>query len=151
MRLAFVTNFPLLDSENGDYVFNLIKNLRQSEHVAQITLITNKSYGKFDFCFEEKGCKVIIKESWVRGKFNSNSICNYLEYLNPSIILYNLKKLDVDELTSKRKIEMISTSTYKVEKFDEFPIWLEIRDQQEFFKVKDLFGDVYKKNNISVA
>jgi glycosyltransferase involved in cell wall biosynthesis len=92
MKLAIVTAFPPSKVTLNEYAYHLVKHFRQKNDITEIVLLTDKTKGKKDISYTEKGCKITIKECW---EFNSYSnIINVTKAINktkPDAVLFNLQ------------------------------------------------------------
>ena len=92
MKLAIVTAFPPSKVTLNEYAYHLVKHFRQKDEITEIVLLTDKTKGKKDISYTEKGCKITIKECW---EFNSYSnIINVTKAINsskPDAVLFNLQ------------------------------------------------------------
>ncbi len=94
MKLAIVTAFPPSKVTLNEYGYHLIKQFRIKEKIEELILMTDEVVEIKHLNFEEKGCKITIKNCW---KFNS---CKNMITLNkalnetkPDAILFNLQFL----------------------------------------------------------
>ncbi|MGB5819022.1 MAG: glycosyltransferase [Saonia sp.] len=94
MRLAIVTAYPPSKVTLTEYGYHLVKHFRLQQEVSEIILITDRTEGKKDLSFEEKGCKITVKECW---NFNSYTnifhIGNVISETKPDAVLFNLQFL----------------------------------------------------------
>ncbi|WP_298484377.1 glycosyltransferase [uncultured Maribacter sp.] len=94
MKLAIVTAYPPSKVTLTEYGYHLVKHFRLQDQVTEITLITDKTKELKDLNFEEKGCKITVKEAW---DFNSYSnifrINKAISESKPDAVLFNLQFL----------------------------------------------------------
>lgn len=94
MKLAIVTAYPPSKVTLTEYGYHFVKHFRLQKEVTEIILITDKTKGEKDLNFEEKGCKVTVKECW-----NFNDYTNVLKVnkviasTKPDAVLFNLQFL----------------------------------------------------------
>jgi glycosyltransferase involved in cell wall biosynthesis len=92
MKLAIVTAYPPSKVTLNEYAYHLVKHFRQKKGITEIVLLTDKTEGKKDIIFIEKGCKITVKECW---EFNSYlNLINVTKALNntqPDAVLFNLQ------------------------------------------------------------
>lgn len=94
MKLAIVTAYPPSKVTLTEYGYHLVKHFRLQDQVTEIILITDKTKELKDLSFEEKGCKITVKEAW---DFNSYSnifrINKAISESKPDAVLFNLQFL----------------------------------------------------------
>ncbi len=94
MKLAIVTAYPPSKVTLTEYGYHLVKHFRLQDQVTEIILITDKTKELKDLNFEEKGCKITVKEAW---DFNSYSnifrINKAISESKPDAVLFNLQFL----------------------------------------------------------
>ncbi|WP_299431919.1 glycosyltransferase [uncultured Maribacter sp.] len=94
MKLAIVTAYPPSKVTLTEYGYHLVKHFRLQDQVTEIILITDKTKELKDLSFEEKGCKITVKEAW---DFNSYSnifrINKAISETKPDAVLFNLQFL----------------------------------------------------------
>ncbi|RKR14187.1 glycosyltransferase involved in cell wall biosynthesis [Maribacter vaceletii] len=94
MKLAIVTAYPPSKVTLTEYGYHLVKHFRLQDQVTEIILITDKTKERKDLSFEEKGCKITVKEAW---DFNSYSnifrINKAISATKPDAVLFNLQFL----------------------------------------------------------
>lgn len=94
MKLAIVTAYPPSKVTLTEYGYHLVKHFRLQKEVTEIILITDKTKGEKDLNFEEKGCKVTVKECW---NFNDHTnvfkVNKVIASTKPDAVLFNLQFL----------------------------------------------------------
>lgn len=92
MKLAIVTAYPPSKVTLNEYAYHLVKHFRQHTQVSEIILLTDITPKDADINFEEKGCKITVKQCW---KFNSYrnifSVMNAIKLTKPDAVLFNLQ------------------------------------------------------------
>jgi len=92
MKLAIITAYPPSKVTLNEYAYHLVKHFRQKAEVSEIVVLTDATPEAADISFEEKGCKITIKQCW---KFNSYtnvfSILQAIRKTTPDTILFNLQ------------------------------------------------------------
>ena len=94
MKLAIVTAYPPSKVTLTEYGYHLVKHFRLQKEVSEIILITDKTKGKKDLSFEQKGCKITMKECWSFNSYaNILNISKTIFESKPDAILFNLQFL----------------------------------------------------------
>lgn len=92
MKLAIVTAYPPSKITLTEYAYYLVKSFRLHSDVEELILLTDFTPEEKDLTFEEKGCKITVKECW---KFNSYSnlfsVMNAVSETKPDGVLFNLQ------------------------------------------------------------
>ena len=92
MKLAIVTAYPPSKVTLNEYAYHLVKHFREHTQVSEIILLTDITPKDADINFEEKGCKITVKQCW---KFNSYrnifSVMNAIKLTKPDAVLFNLQ------------------------------------------------------------
>ncbi|SEC10336.1 Glycosyltransferase involved in cell wall bisynthesis [Maribacter dokdonensis] len=94
MKLAIVTAYPPSKVTLTEYGYHLVKHFRLQKEVTEIILITDKTKGEKDLNFEEKGCKVTVKECWNFNDYtNVFKVNKVIASTKPDAVLFNLQFL----------------------------------------------------------
>lgn len=94
MKLAIVTAYPSSKVTLTEYGYHLVKHFRLQKEVREIILITDKTKGEKDLNFEEKGCKVTVKECWNFNDYtNVFKVNKVIASTKPDAVLFNLQFL----------------------------------------------------------
>ena len=94
MKLAIVTAYPPSKVTLTEYGYHLVKHFRLQKEVTEIILITDKTKGEKDLNFEEKGCKVTVKECWSFNDYtNVFKVNKIIASTKPDAVLFNLQFL----------------------------------------------------------
>ncbi len=94
MKLAIVTAYPPSKVTVTEYGYHLVKHFRLQKEVTEIILITDKTKGEKDLNFEEKGCKVTVKECWNFNDYtNVFKVNKVIASTKPDAVLFNLQFL----------------------------------------------------------
>jgi len=94
MKLAIVTAYPPSKVTLTEYGYHLVKHFRLQKEVTEIILITDKTKGEKDLNFEEKGCKVTVKECWNFNDYtNVFKVNKVIASIKPDAVLFNLQFL----------------------------------------------------------
>ena len=94
MKLAIVTAYPPSKVSLTEYGYHLVKHFRLQKEVTEIILITDKTKGEKDLNFEEKGCKVTVKECWNFNDYtNVFKVNKVIASTKPDAVLFNLQFL----------------------------------------------------------
>jgi len=94
MKLAIVTAYPPSKVTLTEYGYHLVKHFRLQKEVTEIILITDKTKGEKDLNFEEKGCKVTVKECWNFNDYtNVFKVDKVIASTKPDAVLFNLQFL----------------------------------------------------------
>ncbi|WP_271782176.1 glycosyltransferase [Aquimarina algiphila] len=92
MKLAIVTAYPPSKVTLNEYAYHLVKYFRQHTEVSEVILLTDITPKEADVQFEEKGCKITVKQCW---KFNSYSnifsVMKAVKQTKPDAVLFNLQ------------------------------------------------------------
>jgi glycosyltransferase involved in cell wall biosynthesis len=92
MKLAIVTAYPPSKVTLNEYGYHLVKHFRKNTEITELILLIDRTEGEKELVFEEKGCKITIKECW---SFNSfSNILNVTRAINeakPDSVLFNLQ------------------------------------------------------------
>lgn len=92
MKLAIVTAYPPSKITLTEYAYYLVKSFRQHNDVEELILLTDKTEGPKDIEFEEKGCKITIKECWSFNSYsNLFSVSRAISDTKPDAVLFNLQ------------------------------------------------------------
>ncbi|WP_298502287.1 glycosyltransferase [uncultured Maribacter sp.] len=94
MKLAIVTAYPPSKVTLTEYGYHLVKHFRLQEQVSEIVLITDKTVEDKDLNFEEKGCKITVKEAWDFNSYtNLFRVNKAISQTKPDAVLFNLQFL----------------------------------------------------------
>ncbi|MEY8850072.1 glycosyltransferase [Psychroserpens sp. XS_ASV72] len=92
MKLAIVTAYPPSKVTLNEYAYHLVKHFRQMEELSEIVLLTDRTEGQKDLSFEEKGCRITVKECWSFNSYaNIVSVTKALNKTKPDAVLFNLQ------------------------------------------------------------
>lgn len=94
MKLAIVTAYPPSKVTLTEYGYHLVKHFRLQEEVTEIVLITDVTTEAKDLTFQEKGCKITVKECWNFNDYsNFFKVSKVISKTKPDAILFNLQFL----------------------------------------------------------
>ncbi len=94
MKLAIVTAYPPSKVTLTEYGYHLVKHFRLQDQVTEIVLITDKTVEPKDLNFEEKGCKITVKEAWSFNSYrNIFKVNKAISQTKPDAVLFNLQFL----------------------------------------------------------
>lgn len=92
MKLAIVTAYPPSKVTLNEYAYHLVKYFRQKKRITEIVLLTDKTEGKKDIIFIEKGCKISVKECWEFNSYlNLINVTKAIHNTQPDAVLFNLQ------------------------------------------------------------
>jgi glycosyltransferase involved in cell wall biosynthesis len=92
MKLAIVTAYPPSKVTLNEYGYHLVKSFRLKEKITELILLTDKTNGDKDLCFQQDGCKIVIKECWEFNSYtNILSVTKAINQTKPDGILFNLQ------------------------------------------------------------
>ncbi len=94
MKLAIVTAYPPSKVTLTEYGYHLVKHFRLQEEVDEIVLITDRTAEEKNLSFEEKGCKITVREAWdFNNYFSLFGILKAVRQTQPDAVLFNLQFL----------------------------------------------------------
>jgi len=94
MKLAIVTAYPPSKVTLTEYGYHLVKHFRIQEEISELILITDVTNKAKDLSFEEKGCKITVKECWDFNSYtNIFRVNKVISETKPDAVLFNLQFL----------------------------------------------------------
>ncbi|MEO9977287.1 MAG: glycosyl transferase family 1, partial [Maribacter dokdonensis] len=146
MKLAIVTAYPPSKVTLTEYGYHLVKHFRLQKEVTEIILITDKTKGEKDLNFEEKGCKVTVKECWNFNDYtNVFKVNKVIASTKPDAVLFNLQFLKFGDKKIPAALGLILPLLCKMKGIPTISLMHNIIEQVDLNNVGIISNKIFQK------
>ena len=146
MKLAIVTAYPPSKVTLTEYGYHLVKHFRLQKEVTEIILITDKTKGEKDLNFEEKGCKVTVKECWSFNDYtNVFKVNKIIASTKPDAVLFNLQFLKFGDKKIPAALGLILPLLCKMKGIPTISLMHNIIEQVDLNNVGIISNKIFQK------